>query len=371
MNESSSVFKTIGSKLLGFIVWVIISLVLSFLMNVVAGHIDGGGFGNTFGVSPHEAAIAPCIVRPESIDVTLRDVGGLAAIKEELQFSLLLPLKYPKIFFQRRGPFAASRGVLLTGPPGCGKTMLMKAVAKTCGCCFLCPSMGTVQSKYYGESQKLVAAMFSVARKKAPCILFFDEVDSAFRTRGEDDSGCDYTLKTEFLSLMDGLRTRGDEGVIVVGATNNPGAIDPALLRRLPCVLRIGLPTAVERRHIVALACRDEPNPAVSAAGFEGLSESDTDGMSGADIAEMYKVASRVRLRRILQASEGVAHTSLATTLTHALPAITTEHWRQALAQLKACKAAASVQHCAAPSAKHRLSALLQEIGSQQKPASM
>ena len=225
----------VAKKVLSVVVWAVVSLVFSYLLTSAEGWLGHTG-------AAHEAAVDGCVVKPVDIDVTLADVGGLDAIKEELYYSLLLPLKYPKLFFRARGPLSTSKGVLLTGPPGCGKTMLMKAVAKTCGCAFLCPTLATLQNKYYGESQKLLAALFAVAKKRAPCIVFLDEIDSVFRTRGEDDSGCDYTLKTEFLSLMDGLRTKSEDAIVVVGATNNPDALDPALKRELPTVLTIDLP---------------------------------------------------------------------------------------------------------------------------------
>ena len=342
-----AVTKDVGRKLLGVVVWTVISLLLSYVVSALsANSLDGWLTG---GASAHEAAVAGCVVLPKDLDVTLADVGGLEGIKDELYYSLLLPLRYPKLFFRPRGPFASTKGVLLTGPPGCGKTMLMKAVAKTCGCAFLAPTLATLQNKYYGESQKLLAALFAVARKKAPCIVFLDEVDSAFRTRGDDDSGCDYTLKTEFLSLMDGLRTKGDEAIVVVGATNNPDALDPALKRRLPTVLTIGLPTAAERHKIVALACREEPAPGRSAAAFGDEVNASLDGCSGSDLVEVYKAASRLRLRELLGSGGGLGG-GLGGGPGAKLPPLTAEHWAAAAQRLGESKKAASVKHCAAKS---------------------
>lgn len=327
----------VKDKIVRFVVWTVLSFVISFLLTSASTKIESL-------VTPHEAIIEACVVRPDQLDVAgLQDVGGLKDIKEELHLALLLPLKYPKRFFVSRGPFACTRGVLLTGPPGCGKTMLMKAVAKTCHATFLCPQAGThLQSKYYGESPKLLAAMFAVARKRAPCILFFDEVDAIFRTRTDDDAGADYQLKCEFLSLMDGLRTRSEDAVIVVGATNNPDALDPALKRRLPTVLSIAPPTATERKQIVTIACREESDPAASAAAFAKLADDASEGMSGSDLVEVYRVASRARIRGWMRKNGAKKNTSLPTSL----PALTVDAWKDAVAAVRSAQAASSTQHC-------------------------
>ena len=355
----ASALKGVGGKLVAFVVWTVISLALSYVAQMVAS-----SQGVADAMAPHEKAVEACVIAPESIEVTLGDVGGLETIKEELHYSLLLPLRHPSLFFRAKaGPFSASRGLLLAGPPGCGKTMLMKAVAKTCGCCFLCPTLATLQSKYYGESQKMLAAMFAVARRRAPCILFLDEIDAAFRARSEEDASCDYTLKTEFLSLMDGMRTRGDEAVVVVGATNNPDALDPALKRRLPTVIRVSPPEEGERRQIAALACRYEPKAEGSAKAFSKLEGKETEGMSGSDLAEVYRCASRRRLRAALR--KGARPDALE----QSLPALSEEDWRKGVEQCRSAKREASVSHCSAPSSSSsRIAKLVQALGGAATP---
>lgn len=298
-------------RLVNIVVWIVVSAVISYLLGALSpDELPGGG--------RHEAQIRACLVDPREIDVTLADVGGLEAAKQEIYFSMLLPLKNPKVFFKPKGPFASSKGVLLTGPPGCGKTMLMRAVAKECGCTFLSPQLSALQSKYYGETQKILKAMFDVARASAPCILFIDEIDSAFRTRTSDDAGCEYALKSEFLLLMDGLRSRADDAVVVVGATNHPDALDDALKRRLPVVIEVAPPAPPERRRIAELLCVDEPR--ASMESFDTLASKATDNFSGSDLAELYRAASRTRLRRTLEAGK----------LGKVLPALESDDWRDA-----------------------------------------
>lgn len=329
----------LGKKLLSLVAWIIVSLVVSVLLNAVAPNVDSI-------LNVHESSVATSVVRPESIDVSLKDVGGLQKVKDELYLSLLLPLRYPEVFFRQRGPLSSTKGILLTGPPGCGKTMIAKAVAKTCGCTFVCPSLATLQSKYFGESPKLLTAMFAVARKSAPCILFFDEIDSAFRTRSEDDAGCEYTLKTEFLTLLDGLKTDASDAVVVVGATNNPSALDPALLRRMPNVIEIGLPTKDERTQIVKLLCQSEPNAARCVQAYDALEKQgthDTEGMSGSDLAELYKSASRLRLREVFVDAD--ASSAAITRLAERLPPLLLRHWQGAHEKLRGCKKATQKTH--------------------------
>jgi SpoVK/Ycf46/Vps4 family AAA+-type ATPase len=312
--------ESLVQRLVHLVVWFVLSAVISYALGAL-------GPGGELGGGQHEAQIRASLVDPREIDVTLADVGGLEAAKQEIYYSLLLPLKNPHIFFRPKGPFASSKGVLLTGPPGCGKTMLMRAVAKECGCAFLSPQLSTLQSKYYGETQKILKAMFDVARANAPCILFIDEIDSAFRSRSSEDAGCEYALKSEFLLLMDGLRTRADDAVVVVGATNHPDALDDALRRRLPVVIEVAPPAPAERRRIAALLCADEPR--ASLANFDALDAKATDGFSGSDLAELYRSASRARLRRTLQGGDRLPKT---------LPALNTSDWRDAARRIAAVK---------------------------------
>lgn len=355
---------SLARRIASFLLWTVISIVVSYVASTwLQTYLLDGGKANSHHSSSHEAAIETCIIDPQTIDVGISDVGGLGAIKEELFYSLLLPLRYPRTFFRSNGssPVAASRGILLCGQPGTGKTMLMRAIARECKCCLICPTLASLQNKYYGESQKLLSALFDVARKRAPTIIFIDEIDAAFRTRSDEDQACDYGFKTEFLGQMDGMRTHGDDAVVVVGACNHPSSLDPALRRRLSTVLQVQLPNAEERRHIVRLACRADDDR--SADAFAELCDEESDGFSGAELAESYREACRQRIRRRLTQQAGIGDesgaspeqllalvTSSSSTLMpdfDSMPALDSETWRSALNKVREGKGKQTSSICA------------------------
>uniref|UniRef100_A0AAY4C1V6 Outer mitochondrial transmembrane helix translocase n=1 Tax=Denticeps clupeoides TaxID=299321 RepID=A0AAY4C1V6_9TELE len=157
-------------------------------------------------LNEYEMNIATHLVDPRNMKVTWRDVAGLDEIITDLQDTVIMP-------FQKRHLFAGSKlfqppkGVLLYGPPGCGKTMIAKATAKASGCQFINLQASTLTDKWYGESQKLTAAVFSLAVKIQPCIIFIDEIDSFLRNRSSLDHEATAMMKAQFMSLWDGLET--------------------------------------------------------------------------------------------------------------------------------------------------------------------
>ena len=357
----NSFVHDVAQQLKNVFVMLVVSVVLGVLMQFIGSTF--GDLQTTF-FNSHETAIASYLIRAEDIDVTMEDVGGLESAKDELYYSMLLPLKHPKIFFSNRGPLQSTRGFLLCGPPGTGKTMLMKAVAKTCGCHFLCPNSSILESKYYGESSKYLTACFTLAQKKSPCIIFIDEIDSIFRSRSDDESPASYTLKCEFLALCDGLRTKSSDAVVVVGATNMPDSLDDALKRRLPNVLSLDLPTASDRVTIVRRLCKDEHD----ATSFENFSKVDadaTDGMSGSDLAEVYKTASRLRLRRTLAADES----KLLQMSDGRLPPILGDDWKAALESMRRGKALMKTRYAARSDTSALLKALQTMSSNANNPA--
>ena len=245
-------------------------------------------------MSAYEHKIALCTVDASKIRQTLDSIGGLTHIKEDLRRDVLLPLKYPKIFYGSASALHPCKGILLHGPPGTGKTMLARAIAAEANVPFISLSLSTLENKYYGETGKLLAAAFSYARSVQPAIIFFDEIDGLLRVRSDSDQSCVYGLKTELLNNMDGLDSQKTDAVVVIGCTNNPNSLDPALKRRLPRAFRIGLPSTSEREHILQLITASE-QPRVATAMLARLAE-ETEGMSGSDLDDCYKQASAARL---------------------------------------------------------------------------
>lgn len=181
------------------------------------------------------------------------DIGGLEPVVASLRESVIYPLLYPNLFTSS-SLLGAPKGVLLFGPPGCGKTMMAKALAKESGATFINIAASVLTNKWYGESNKLVAGLFSLARKTQPSIIFIDEIDSFLRERTKGDHEVTGMMKAEFMTLWDGLLS-GTDRILVLGATNRPNDIDSAILRRMPKRFGIGLPNQEQRQKILNLVC--------------------------------------------------------------------------------------------------------------------
>eukprot|EP00614_Pseudopedinella_elastica_P000430 CAMPEP_0172604930 /NCGR_PEP_ID=MMETSP1068-20121228/25185_1 /TAXON_ID=35684 /ORGANISM="Pseudopedinella elastica, Strain CCMP716" /LENGTH=339 /DNA_ID=CAMNT_0013407171 /DNA_START=110 /DNA_END=1125 /DNA_ORIENTATION=+ len=226
-------------------------------------------------LNEHECLIAENLVDPSALTTSFEDIGGLEDSKNEIMDLVILPLKRPELFESTSGLVSAPKGVLFYGSPGTGKTMLAKAIAKESGCAFLNLTMASLMNKYFGESNKLVCAVFSLARKLSPAIIFIDELDCFLGQRGGSaDDGVSDRMKAEFMAQWDGLLSdtvhvesasgessgRPSSGgvVMVIGATNRPFDLDEAILRRLPRSFEIGLPSEDQRANILSLLLRHE-----------------------------------------------------------------------------------------------------------------
>ncbi len=224
--------------------------------------------------------------------VSWGDVGGLADVKMKLREAVEMPLKDPDSF--KRMGIKPPRGILLYGPPGSGKTLLAKAVANESEANFISIKGPEVMSKWVGESEKAVRTIFKKAKQVAPCIVFLDELDAIAHRRGFDnDSGVSERVVNQLLTSMDGLETL--EGVVVVGATNRPDMVDPALLRtgRFDRILLVPAPDKAARLEVLKVHTKGMPLEGVD---LEELAE-ELDGYTGADIEGLCREAAMIALR--------------------------------------------------------------------------
>ncbi|KAG8823999.1 hypothetical protein FRC18_010601 [Serendipita sp. 400] len=250
----------------------------------------------------YERTIAAEIISPTDMSITFSDIGGLESIITSLRETVIIPLTHPHLFTSS-SLLSAPKGVLLYGPPGCGKSMLAKALAKESGATFINISVSTLTNKWYGESNKLVHALFSLARRLRPCIIFIDEIDCFLRERGRGDHEVTGMMKAEFMTQWDGLLTDTDSRILVLGATNRPNDIDPAILRRMPKRFAIRLPNAVQRLKILELMLKNTPlSPELSLSQLAAS----TNGLSGSDLHELCRNAAMHPLKELMRREGGL-----------------------------------------------------------------
>jgi transitional endoplasmic reticulum ATPase len=227
-------------------------------------------------------------------DIKWEDIGGLSTIKQELQEAVEWPLKYLGVFTYADA--TPPKGILLYGPPGTGKTLMAKAAANESEANFISIKGPELLSKWVGESEKGVREIFRKARQAAPCIIFFDELDAIAPTRGGDhgDSHVTERVISQFLTEMDGLEILTN--VVVIGATNRPDIIDPALLRpgRFDRILYVPPPDRESRLQIIKIHTKKKP--LAEDVNLEDLADK-TDGYTGADIASLSSAAVMLALR--------------------------------------------------------------------------
>jgi transitional endoplasmic reticulum ATPase len=238
-------------------------------------------------------------VMVQAPQVRWEDVGGLDDAQMRLKEGVELPLKDPGAF--RRLGIRPAKGFLLYGPPGTGKTLLAKAVAREAEANFIATKSSDLLSKWYGESEQQIARLFARARQVSPCVIFIDELDSLVPARGGglgEPQATERVVNT-ILAEMDGLEEL--QSVIVIGATNRPNLVDPALLRpgRFDELVYVGVPDADGRRRILAIQTAKMPlADDVDLDSLAGRAERFT----GADLEDLVRRAGLVALRRSLDA---------------------------------------------------------------------
>ncbi|KAL9275119.1 Outer mitochondrial transmembrane helix translocase-like protein [Drosera capensis] len=249
------------------------------------------------------------VIPPSDIGVTFDDIGALENVKDTLKELVMLPLQRPELFC--KGQLTKPcKGILLFGPPGTGKTMLAKAVATEAGANFINISMSSITSKWFGEGEKYVKAVFSLASKISPSVVFVDEVDSMLGRRenpGEHEAM--RKMKNEFMVNWDGLRTKDTERVLVLAATNRPFDLDEAVIRRLPRRLMVNLPDAPNRAKILkVILAKEDLSPSVDLDAVANM----TEGYSGSDLKNLCVAAAHRPIREILEREKKEAEAALA-----------------------------------------------------------
>ena len=250
-----------------------------------------------------EAAIAETIVG-EKPNITWDDVAGLVVAKSALREAIILPMLRPDLFTGARKPW---KGIMLFGPPGCGKTLIAKAVATEVDATFFNVSAAAIISKWLGESEKLVKELFEVARVKMPSLVFIDEVDSIATERSAGEHDALRRVKTQLMQAMDGVTSKAEDRIVVLGATNIPWEIDAAFRRRFEKRIYVPLPDLEARQAIFKIHTKGvEHAPEVNFEELAMLSE----GYSGADIALICREAIMMPVRE-LDAAGALSDTSV------------------------------------------------------------
>lgn len=254
---------------------------------------------------------------------TLKAIGGMCDNKQFVQETIIASLRLPRIFFNKKAPMlCTSQRILMCGPPGTGKTMLARAIAYESRATFMTVTLSTIEDKYFGETPKILRAIFDLAVEKAPTVLFFDEIDGIMRRRRDDDQGCVYGMKTEFLQLMDNLQP--DTPVVIVGCTNVESSLDAALLRRFSVTLHMDLPSLTDRIRIVS-SILEQSHDRMSDQDVRTIAAR-TDGYSGSRLHTLYRQACSTRVRRLVRDTRIDASSSIDDVL-RTLPKLTIDDW--------------------------------------------
>jgi transitional endoplasmic reticulum ATPase len=232
-------------------------------------------------------------------NVTWDDIGGLENVKRELQEVVQYPVLYPEQF--EKFGMQPSKGVLFYGPPGCGKTLLAKAIANECQANFISIKGPELLTMWFGESESNVRDVFDKARSASPCVLFFDELDSIARSRGSssgDGGGAGDRVINQILTEMDGVGAK--KSVFIIGATNRPDIIDSAVMRpgRLDQLIYIPLPDQPSRMSILKANLRK--SPVAKDVDIDFLAQN-TQGFSGADLTEICQRAVKFAIRESIE----------------------------------------------------------------------
>lgn len=235
------------------------------------------------GIDPEIAERVLNEILDTNMNVKWTDIAGLEDVKQTLHEMIIFPNLHPEMFTGLRAP---PRGLLLFGPPGNGKTMIAKAIATEAGLTFFSISASVLTSKWIGEGEKTMKALFTIARAKAPSFIFIDEVDSILCSRSSEEHESSRRLKNEFLTQFDGATSSAEDAVTIMGATNRPFDLDDAARRRMPKRIYVPLPEQATRYNLLSHLlngeshCLTEPEVSDIAEKLQGYSCSDIHQLS-------------------------------------------------------------------------------------------
>jgi SpoVK/Ycf46/Vps4 family AAA+-type ATPase len=250
--------------------------------------------------APDDPLFAPTPDLAERSDVTFADVGGMHEVKERIRMAIIYPLQPPEVFaaYGKR----AGGGLLLYGPPGCGKTYLARATAGEVGARFLSVGISDILDMWHGQSEQKLHALFESARRARPAVLFFDEIEAIGGSRLDMRQHFQRTLVNQFLAELDGAESDND-GILVIGATNAPWHVDSALRRpgRFDHVVFVAPPDESARREILRLHLRGKP--AAEDVDVVRLAR-ETEGFSGADLRVLVDGAAEAALQEALRSGQ-------------------------------------------------------------------
>ena len=246
------------------------------------------------GVDPKISEIILNEIMDTGPSVKFEDIAGLKEAKTSLHEIVILPSLRPDLFQGLRQP---AKGLLLFGPPGNGKTMIARAVASECKATFFNISASSLTSKWVGEGEKLVRALFTAARERQPAIIFIDEADSLLTSRTSGEQESTRRLKTEFLVQFDGVASDPNERFLVMGATNRPQDLDEAVLRRFVKRIYVPLPSAESRNSLIHTLLKNQVHKLTN-TDISTLA-SQLEGYSGSDITALAREAAYEPIREL------------------------------------------------------------------------
>ncbi|KAK7198159.1 Holliday junction DNA helicase ruvB-like protein [Novymonas esmeraldas] len=282
-----------------------------------------------------EAEMASNVVDIDKIDVDFSDVGGLDDVKDALTEHIKWPFQHQELF-SGRTVRSHPKGVLLYGPPGTGKTLLARALAKELGCSFINVNTESIFSKWVGDTERNAAAVFTLAAKISPCVIFVDEIDSLLSSRSAMDATPHMHAKTIFMTHWDGLEKDNTTRIIVVGATNRRFTIDDAIRRRLPLQLEVPPPDAKARERILSILLAHDLEGNPKKEGLIRYVALKTAEYTGSDLSELCKAAALMPLREMKSMRGDGAPSAAAAP--EAVPPLTQQHFDKAMERVKASK---------------------------------